>query len=107
MDMIQIVMMHLLHREEKVATRATKKKNPIAKALKFFTPKVIRDKKKYRRQDDKIWKRKHLGVDLEINAQVVNGKLPLLRSRWTVYLFLFIRLYLDALHVAVPTWNKK
>jgi hypothetical protein len=34
------------------------KKNPIAKALKFFTPKVIRDKKKYRRQDDKIWKRK-------------------------------------------------
>ena len=34
------------------------KRNPIAKALKFFTPKVIRDKKKYRRQDDKIWKRK-------------------------------------------------
>ena len=34
------------------------KRNPIAKALKFFTPKVIRDKTKYRRQDDKIWKRK-------------------------------------------------
>ena len=34
-----------------------KKSNPIAKVLKFFTPKVIRDKKKYRRQDDKIWKR--------------------------------------------------
>ena len=34
-----------------------KNRNPIAKALKFFTPKVIRDKKKYRRKDDKIWKR--------------------------------------------------
>ena len=34
------------------------KRNPIAKALKFFTPKVIRDKKKYRREDDKLWKRK-------------------------------------------------
>ena len=33
------------------------KKNPIAKALKFFTPKVIRDKKKYRRKDDKIRQR--------------------------------------------------
>ena len=33
-----------------------KKSNPIAKALKFFTPKVIRDKKKYRRQDVKIRK---------------------------------------------------
>ena len=33
------------------------KRNPIAKALKFFTPKVIRDKKKYRRKDVKIWKR--------------------------------------------------
>jgi len=32
------------------------KKNPIAKALKFFTPKVIRDKKKYRREDEQIWK---------------------------------------------------
>ena len=35
-----------------------KNRNPIARALKFFTPKVIRDKKKYRRQDDKLWKRK-------------------------------------------------
>ena len=33
------------------------KKNPIAKALKFFTHKVIRDKTKYRRQDDKIRQR--------------------------------------------------
>jgi hypothetical protein len=33
-----------------------KKPNPIAKALKFFTPKVIRDKKKYRREDEQIWK---------------------------------------------------
>ena len=32
------------------------KKNPIAKALKYFTPKVIRDKKKYRREDEQIWK---------------------------------------------------
>ena len=37
--------------------RKRKQPNPIAKALKFFTPKVIRDKKKYRRQDDNIWKR--------------------------------------------------
>ena len=36
--------------------RAIKKRNPVAKALKFFTPKVIRDKKKYRRQDVKIRK---------------------------------------------------
>ena len=35
-----------------------KKSNPVARALKFFTPKVIRDKKKYRRQDGRIWKRK-------------------------------------------------
>ena len=35
-----------------------KKPNPIAKALKFFTPKVIRDKKKYnRKHDEQIWKR--------------------------------------------------
>ena len=34
-----------------------KKSNPIAKALKFFIPKVIRDKKKYRRKDVKISKR--------------------------------------------------
>ena len=38
--------------------RKRKKPNPVAKALKFFTPKVIRDKKKYRRQDDKLCKRK-------------------------------------------------
>ena len=37
--------------------RATKKRNPIAKALKFFTPKVIRDKTKYRRKDVKFLKR--------------------------------------------------
>ena len=37
--------------------KKNRKKNPIAKALKFFTPKVIRDKKKYRRKDDKLWKR--------------------------------------------------
>ena len=37
--------------------RKRKKPNPIAKALKFFTPQVIQDKKKYRREDDKIWKR--------------------------------------------------
>ena len=34
-----------------------KKRNPIAKALKFFTPQIIRDKKKYRRKDGKLWKR--------------------------------------------------
>jgi pyocin large subunit-like protein len=33
------------------------KKNPIAKALKFFTPKVIRDKTKYRRKDKHVQKR--------------------------------------------------
>ena len=34
------------------------KRNPIAKALKFFTPKVIKDKKKYdRRRDEQQWKR--------------------------------------------------
>ena len=32
-----------------------KKSNPIAKVLKYFTPKVIRDKKKYRREDGQIW----------------------------------------------------
>ena len=37
--------------------KKNRKKNPIAKALKFFTPKVIRDKKKYRRKDDKIRQR--------------------------------------------------
>jgi hypothetical protein len=37
--------------------KKNRKKNPIARALKFFTPQVIQDKKKYRREDDKIWKR--------------------------------------------------
>jgi hypothetical protein len=38
--------------------RATKKRNPIAKILKFFTPKVIRDKTKYnRKRDEQVWKR--------------------------------------------------
>ena len=37
--------------------KKNRKRNPIAKALKFFTPKVIRDKKKYRREDDTLWKR--------------------------------------------------
>jgi len=36
--------------------RKRKKPNPIAKALKYFTPKVIRDKKKHRREDEQIWK---------------------------------------------------
>ena len=34
-----------------------RRKNPIAKALKFFTPQVIEDKKKYRRTNDKIPKK--------------------------------------------------
>ena len=37
--------------------KKNRKRNPIAKALKFFTPKVIRDKKKYRRKDGRIRKR--------------------------------------------------
>ena len=37
--------------------RVIKKRNPIAKALKFFTPKVIRDKTKYRRKDVKLRKK--------------------------------------------------
>ena len=38
--------------------KKNRKKNPIAKALKFFTPKVIRDKKKYNRKtDDQVWKK--------------------------------------------------
>ena len=40
-----------------------KKRNPIAKALKFFTPKIIRDKKKYRRKDVKIRKTDLWGWD--------------------------------------------
>ena len=31
-----------------------KKPNPIAKALKFFTPQVIEDKTKYRRKDKHV-----------------------------------------------------
>ena len=38
--------------------RVIKKRNPIANALKFFTPKVIKDKKKYNRKTDgQQWKR--------------------------------------------------
>ena len=38
--------------------RVIKKRNPIAKALKFFTPKIIRDKTKYNRKTDgQIWKK--------------------------------------------------
>ena len=42
------------NREEKVVTQRIKKRNFIAKALKFFTPKVIKDKKKYRRKDKHV-----------------------------------------------------
>ena len=31
-----------------------KKRNFIAKALKFFTPKIVRDKTKYRRKDKHV-----------------------------------------------------
>jgi hypothetical protein len=34
--------------------KKNRRKNPIAKALKFFTPKVIRDKTKYRRKDKHV-----------------------------------------------------
>ena len=35
-----------------------KSRNPIARILKFFTPKRFKDKTKYnRKQDDIIWKR--------------------------------------------------
>ena len=37
--------------------KKNRKKNPIAKVLKFFTPQVIEDKTKYRREDGKLWKR--------------------------------------------------
>jgi hypothetical protein len=37
--------------------KKNRRKNPVVKALKFFTPKVIRDKTKYRRKDVKIRKR--------------------------------------------------
>ena len=52
MDMKAIVMKR--NREEKVAIRAIKKRNLIAKALKFFTPKVIKDKTKYRRKEKHV-----------------------------------------------------
>ena len=43
-------------------SRPTKRKrrtnNPIARILKFFTPKRFKDKTKYnRKRDDRIWKR--------------------------------------------------
>ena len=34
--------------------RRRKKTNPVSKALKFFTPKVIKDKTKYRRKDKHV-----------------------------------------------------
>ena len=38
--------------------KKNRRKNPIAKALKFFTHKRFKDKTKYdRREDDQIWKR--------------------------------------------------
>ena len=38
--------------------KKNRRKNPIAKALKFFTPKVVKDKIKYNRKtDDQVWKR--------------------------------------------------
>jgi len=38
--------------------KKNRKKNPIAKALKFFTPQVIKDKTKYNRKtDDQVWKK--------------------------------------------------
>ena len=38
--------------------KKNRKKNPIAKVLKFFTPKVIKDKKKYdRKTDGQVWKK--------------------------------------------------
>ena len=41
-----------------ISRKSSSNRNPIAKALKFFTPKVIKDKKKYdRRKDDQNWKR--------------------------------------------------
>ena len=43
--------------------KKNRRKNPIAKALKFFTPKVIRDKTKYRRKDGKVYKKQIWGWD--------------------------------------------
>ncbi len=38
--------------------KKNRKKNPIAKALKYFTPQVIEDKTKYNRKtDDQVWKK--------------------------------------------------
>ena len=38
--------------------KKNRKKNPIAKVLKFFTPHIIEDKKKYNRKtDDQVWKK--------------------------------------------------
>jgi len=38
--------------------RKRRTNNPIAKILKYFTPKRFKDKTKYnRKQDDRIWKR--------------------------------------------------
>ena len=46
-------MTHLLHREEKVATQGTKKRNPIAKDLRDgrYRPRVVKDKTKYSRKE--------------------------------------------------------
>ena len=41
-----------------VMTRNPSTRNPIARVLKFFTPKRFKDKTKYnRKRDDSIWKR--------------------------------------------------
>jgi len=38
--------------------KKNRKKNPIAKVLKFFTPQIIEDKTKYnRKHDDQVWKK--------------------------------------------------
>ena len=44
--------------DRKEEMEGIKKRNPIAKLLKFFTQKVIRDKKKYKRKE------KHVRQDL-------------------------------------------
>jgi hypothetical protein len=41
-----------------VMTRNPGTRNPIARVLKYFTPKRFQDKKKYnRKRDDNIWRR--------------------------------------------------
>jgi len=40
-----------------------KKRNPIAKALKFFTQKIIRDKTKYRRKEKHVRTRSFWEID--------------------------------------------